>query len=435
MNQTSNALLDFISKTPTGFHAVKNISESLVSKGYTELNEASDWKLEYGGKYFTTRNLSSLIAFRIPIEKPKSFMITAAHGDSPAFKIKEHAESEAAGFYTRINTEKYGGMIYSSWLDRPLSAAGKITVLGNGTITSKIVDLKRDLFLIPSVAIHMNRHANENASYNPAIDMQPISGSISAKGGYKKLLAEVCGCSEEDILASDMFLYSRDAGKIWGINEEFISSPRLDDLQCVFASYSGFISAKESSACPVLCIYDNEEVGSTTKQGAASTFLKDTLTRITDALGGNHSDYLKSLASSFMVSADNAHAVHPNHPEYSDPSHRPIINGGIVIKHNANQRYTTDALSSAVFTEICRKAGVPVQRFTNRSDIAGGSTLGNISNTQAAVNTVDIGLPQLSMHSSYETAGALDTDYLITALTFFFGSEIISEASDSIRIQ
>ncbi len=435
MKKIIKELFDFIAHTPTAFHAVKNVSDALKAEGYTELCEAEDWNIKFGGKYFVTRNLSSVIAFRIPSAAPSGYMIVSTHGDSPSFKIKKNAESEAAGFYTRINTEKYGGMISASWLDRPLSCAGRVSYLDGDSVVSKIIDLKKPLFLIPSVAIHMNRNANENASYNPAVDMQPIAGSLAAKGKYEKLLAEACGCESSDILATDMLLYSLDEGKQWGVKDEFISAPRLDDLQCVFGALKGFISAKDTSACPVLSVFDNEEVGSETKQGAASTFLYDTLTRINEALGLKSSDYLKALSASFMVSADNAHAVHPNHPEYADVSHRPEMNKGIVIKHNANQRYTTDSVSAAIFSAICKKAGVPVQHYANRSDMVGGSTLGNISNTKVSLNTVDIGLPQLSMHSSYETAGALDIDYLIKAASEFFETELVCKSPDVITIK
>ena len=432
---TNTALLSFIASSPSAFHTVKTVIDSLTANGYTELTESADWTLVPEGKYFVTRNLSSVIAFRIPAKgKPHGFMIAVAHSDSPAFKIKEQAESETAGGYTRINVEKYGGMLCSTWLDRPLSAAGRVTLFENGKIVSRLVNLDRDLFLIPTVAIHMNRNANDGASYNPASDMQPIMGSTSVKGSYRRLLAEACGADEESILSSDMFLYPRCPGTVWGAEGEFLSAPRLDDLQCVFGALKGFLASSESKSIPVLCVCDNEEVGSSTKQGADSTFLHDTLLRITEALGGGSSDYRRVLASSFMVSADNAHAVHPNHPEYADPNHRPLINGGIVIKHNANQRYTTDSVSAAVFTAICRQANVPIQHFTNRADMAGGSTLGNISNTQVSLNTVDIGLPQLSMHSCYETAGAKDTDYLIQAMKAFFSSSLHMDADGVYRV-
>ena len=434
MNTETKELLDFISASPTCFQAVRNITDRLDGEGYTSLSEAEEWNIIPGGKYYVTRNQSSVIAFRVPEGGIKCFMISAAHSDSPSFRIKENAESDTAGFYTRINVEKYGGMICHSWIDRPLSAAGRVTYRENGAVVSKPVVLDRDLFMIPSVAIHMNRNTNENASFNPAVEMQPVSGSLRAKGAYKKLLAAACGCGEDDILSADMFLYTREAGRVWGAFDEFVSAPRLDDLQCVYGTMKGFLAAKKTDACPVFCVFDNEEVGSSTKQGAASTFLADTLQRLCDAAGCGRSGYLRALASGFMVSADNAHAVHPNHPEYADAPHRPFMNGGVVIKHNANQRYTTDSVSSAVFSEICRNAGVPVQHYANRPDIPGGSTLGSISNTKVALNTVDIGLPQLSMHSSYETAGVDDTGYLVKAMTEFFGTSVSVEGTGKLII-
>jgi len=420
----NTGLLSFIASSPSAFHTVKTVTDTLTAHGYTELLEADAWELVPGGKYYVTRNLSSVIAFTIPqSQSVNGFMIGAAHTDSPSFKIKEYAESESAG-YTRINVERYGGMLCASWFDRPLSAAGKVTVLEDNRVCSRLVDLDRDLFLIPSVAIHMNRKANDGATYNPASDMQPILGSSAVKGNFRKLLAEVVNTSEDAILGSDLFLYPRDHGTVWGIENEFVSAPRLDDLQCAFSLLQGFLAANNDTALPVLFLADNEEVGSTTKQGAASTFLSDVLTRLSDTLGLSASDYRRAIARSFMVSADNAHAVHPNHAELADPQHRPRMNGGIVIKHNAAQRYTTDAVSSAVFTALCRKAEIPVQHYTNRADMAGGSTLGNIANTQVSLNTVDIGLPQLAMHSCYETAGVKDTAYLIDAMKAFFSSSL-----------
>lgn len=434
MNTSASELLSFIASSPSAFHTVKTVGEMLTAAGYTALCEGAPFVLLPGGKYFVTRNHSSLIAFRIPKSgKLTSFMIAATHSDSPSFKIKHHAESDASG-YTRINVERYGGMLCATWLDRPLSAAGRVTLLRDGKITSRLVDLDRDLFLIPSVAIHMNRNANESATYNPATDMQPIIGTSVAKGKLSTLIAEACGAEEKDIVASDLYLYPRTEGRIWGIDNEFVSAPRLDDLQCVFAAVKGFLAADSSEITPVLMIADNEEVGSSTKQGADSTFLADTLMELNEALGGKPTDYRRAVAASFMVSADNAHAVHPNHPEYADPAHRPQINGGIVIKHNASQLYTTDAVSATIFTAICRKAEVPVQHFANRSDLRGGSTLGNISSTQVSLNTVDIGLPQLAMHSSYETAGVLDTEYLTKAMTVLFSSSLNIEADGAYRI-
>lgn len=435
MNQTAKNLLTFINASPSAFHAVKTLKERFLHEGYTELTESEDWSLLPGGRYFVTRNLSSLIAFRIPQSgKIPSLMIAAAHSDSPSFKIKPNAESDVVG-YTRVNVERYGGMLCATWLDRPLSAAGRVTLLKDGKVISRLVDLDRDLFLIPSVAIHMNRNANDGATYNAATDMQPICGTAAVKGSLNVLIAEACGASADAVVGTDLYLYPRTEGTVWGIKEEFISSPRLDDLQCVFALSEGLLAAPEGEAMPVLAICDNEEVGSSTKQGADSTFLSDVLLRVCEALSLTPTDYRRALAASLMVSADNAHAVHPNHPEYADPAHRPMMNEGIVVKHNAAQLYTTDAVSEALFTALCRKAKVPLQHFANRSDLRGGSTLGNISNTQVSLNTVDIGLPQLAMHSAYETAGVRDTEYLIKAASVLFSSAIVRNADGEYEVK
>ncbi len=421
----SECLLDFISRSPTAFHAAASICARLTEAGYVPLPEGEAWRLAPGGRYFVTRNQSSVIAFRLPQADAASFMMVAAHSDSPCFKLKENAESEAAGFYTRLNTERYGGMLMATWMDRPLSVAGRLVVRENGRIVSRLTDAGRTVAMIPNVAIHMMRGANDNMSYNANVDLFPIVGGKDAKGVLRRLLADEAGVEEADILAADLLLYSREPGYVWGVRDEFVSSPRLDDLQCAFSALEGFLAAGDSAAIPLLAVLDNEEVGSHTKQGAASTFLPDVLSRICEARGA---DRRQAAAASFLVSADNAHAVHPNHPELSDAHHRPRLNGGVVIKHNASQKYTTDAVSEAIFASVCGAAGVPVQYFANRSDMAGGSTLGNIANTQFSLNTVDIGLAQLAMHSAFETAGAEDTAYMIRALTRFYSSSLAAEA-------
>ena len=402
-------LIDFLHHSPSSFHAVETVTRRLEAEGYIALPESTSWTVFPGGKYYVTRNQSSVIAFTVPATLARGFMICASHSDSPTFKIKANPEGESAGMYVRLNTERYGGMLCSTWLDRPLSVAGRVVAKQDGKIVSRTVCVDRDLLLIPNVAIHMMRGANDNMSYNANVDMFPLMGSTAVKGSFMKIVADEAGVKEEDIIASDLYLYNRTPASVWGADNEFISAPRLDDLQCSFASI------------PVLAILDNEEVGSQTKQGAASTFLYDVLARVCNAL---EMEYIPSISHSFLVSADNAHAVHPNHPEFADAHHRPKMNGGVVIKHNANQRYTTDAVSQAIFASICEAAGVPVQYFANRSDMAGGSTLGNIATTQVSLNAVDIGLAQLAMHSSYETAGAKDTEYLITALSRFYSSAL-----------
>ena len=289
-------------------------------------------------------------------------------------------------------------------------------------IVSKLVNVDRDLVMLPSLAIHMNREANEGYQYNAQTDMLPLFGDETSKDKFFDMIAENAGVKKDDILGHDLFLYNRVKPTYWGANDEYLASSRLDDQECVYTTFEGFMNSKDSDNVPVHCVFDNEEVGSGTKQGAASTFLKDTLTRINECLGRTNEQYFTAVAQSFMISADNAHAIHPNNLDKADPVNRPVMNKGIVIKYNANQRYTTDAVSAATFKLMCEKAGVPYQSFTNRSDMPGGSTLGNISTTQVAVNTVDIGLAQLAMHSPYETAGSKDPEYLAAVSQVFYES-------------
>lgn len=418
--ETAEQLLAFIEKSPSCFHAIKNMKDILLAEGFAQLREEHKWEIVNGGKYFVTRNDSSIVAFTIPETGALGYRIMASHSDSPTFKIKENPEMEVDKKYVKLNVERYGGMLCAPWFDRPLSVAGRVIVKEGDAFVTKFVDVDRDLLMIPNLAIHMNREVNDGYKYNAQVDMLPLYGDISSKDTFMKSIAEAAGVKEEDILGHDIFLYNRVKGSIWGANEEFVSSSRLDDLQCAFSSLQGFLKGEKKEYAAVHCVLDNEEVGSGTKQGAASTFLYDTLVRINECLGLSYEEYLRALAKSFMLSADNAHAVHPNHKEVADPVNRPYMNEGIVIKHSANQKYCTDGVSAAVFKDLCREAGVPFQTFTNRSDMLGGSTLGNISNTKVALNAVDIGLPQLAMHSPYETAGVKDTYYLIQAAEKFF---------------
>lgn len=418
--ETTKELLDFIKKSPTAFQAVEEMKKRLTANGFEELSERNHWKLVPGGKYLVTRNHSALIAFTIPKEEAWAFHIIASHSDSPSFKIKENPEIKVDGSYVKLNVEKYGGMLMAPWFDRPLSVAGRVMVRKDGSLEERLVDMDRDLVMIPNLAIHMNREANNGVAYNPQKDLLPLFAAENTDRSLLELIAEKIGVSKEDIISHDLFLYNRMPGTIWGADNEFVSSARLDDLQCAFSSMEGIIKAEHRNSIAVHCVMDNEEVGSGTKQGAASTFLKDTLLRINTGLGRTYEEYLMTLAGSFMISADNAHALHPNYADKTDPVNHPVLNKGIVIKYNANQKYCTDAVSAAEFKELCAKAGVPCQTFVNRSDIAGGSTLGNISNTQVPMNTVDIGLPQLAMHSPYETAGVKDTEYLVRVAAEFF---------------
>ena len=418
--ETTEKLLDFIEKSPTAFQAVDEMQKRLTENGFEVLSEKECWKLIPGGKYLVTRNNSALIAFCIPEKESRVFHIMASHSDSPSFKIKENPEIKVDNSYVKLNVEKYGGMLMAPWFDRPLSVAGRVIIRRNGGLKEKLINIKRDLVMIPNLAIHMNREANNGVSYNPQKDLLPLFAAGNTDRTLLEIIAEQTGVKKEDIISHDLFLYNRMPGTIWGADKEFVSSARLDDLQCAFASMEGLLRAQNHESIAVHCVMDNEEVGSGTKQGAASTFLKDTLLRINMGLGRTYEEYLMTLAGSFMVSADNAHALHPNYTDKTDPTNHPVLNKGIVIKFNANQKYCTDAVSAAIFKELCTKAGVPYQTFVNRSDIAGGSTLGNISNTQVPMNTVDIGLPQLAMHSPYETAGVKDTEYLVRAAEELF---------------
>ena len=419
-----SALLDFIQRSPSEYHVIDNISAALNGAGYVMLPARERWKLVPGGKYYTLRGGSSLIAFRIPERgEAGGFRLTAAHSDSPSFRIKANAEKRD-GRYLRISTEPYGGMIMSSWLDRPLSVAGRVLVRTPEGLTVRLVNLDRDLLVIPSVAIHMDRSVNDGKKFAANIDTIPLFGTPEAAGALAKEIAAAAQAREEDVVDGDLFVYCRTRGCRFGANDAFILSPKLDDLSCVWSCMRGFLDADDApSGCiPVCCTFHNEEVGSVTKQGAGSTFLCDTLRRISFALGGGEERYQTMLAGSFFVSADNAHAIHPNHPEYADGENAPVLNGGVVIKYNAAQRYATDGVSAAVFRELCRDAGVPVQVFANRSDLRGGSTLGSIAGTHMPVPTVDVGMPQLAMHSAVETAGAKDVAYFTDAMRAYFSA-------------
>ncbi len=416
----NSKLFEYIRKSPTPYHACKTAADMLIAAGYTELYEGERWDITVGGKYFTRRNGSSIIAFRAPNASVGGFMITASHSDSPCFKIKENA-TLSDGAYTRLSSESYGGSIYSSWLDRPLSVAGRVVAKSEKGIQIKLVDTVEPCAIIPNVAIHMNRQINSGYAYNAAVDLVPLFDVADTKESFKQMIARLADVAEDDIISTDLYLYNGQSGAEMG---GLICSPRLDDLQCAFATLCGFIEADKSSSTPVWAMFDNEEVGSSTKQGAASTFLCDVLERIAAALGADGEEYKVAVANGLMLSCDNAHAIHPNHPEYSDKNHTSKLNGGIVIKYNANQKYTTDAISAGLLKLICERADVPVQTYANRADMPGGSTLGNISTAQVSINTVDIGLAQLAMHSSYETAGACDTEYMARAVKKFYSSAV-----------
>ncbi|MFR7589876.1 MAG: M18 family aminopeptidase [Longibaculum sp.] len=434
--EISKELVSFIQKSPTAFHAVEQMKNLLKENGYEELLEGRKWHIEPGHRYFVTRNNSSLIALNLGTQLDNySFNVAASHSDSPTFKLKENAELEIKGKYTQLNTEGYGGMLCATWFDRPLSIAGRVLVKEGDSYLTRLLKIDRDLVLIPNVAIHMNRAVNDGFAYNKQVDLLPLFGGSETKAGdLKALIAKELNVKEEDICGQDLYLYNRMCPSIWGAHEEFISSPQLDDLQCAYTSLQGFLKGSNDQSINVFACFDNEEVGSGTKQGAASTFLYDVLHRINNALGKDDEDYYRALAASFMLSADNAHAVHPNHPEKTDVNNCVYMNEGVVIKSHAGQKYTSDGVSIAIFKGICEKAGVPVQFFANRSDAVGGSTLGNIAMAQVSMNSVDIGLPQLAMHSSYETAGIKDTYYMIQVMEEFFNSHIEETSAHELKV-
>ncbi len=423
MNQTAD-LLNFLNTSPSCYHAAANTAAALEKAGFTRLWESQAWDVAPGGGYYVLRGDASLIAFRVPRETFFSFRIAAAHSDSPSFKIRETAEVPSAGNCLRLSVEPYGGMIQRSWLDRPLSVAGRVMVRRDGRIVSRRVNVDRDLLVMPSLAIHMDREVNKGAALKPNVDLLPLFAEGKEPGGFRSLIAKTAGAAEADLLAWDLYLYPRTPAVLTGLDQEFLAGPRLDDLLCVYGCLQGFLAAKESGSMPVLAVFHNEEVGSGTRQGADSTFLTDTLERLSDKLGYYGELYRKMVANSFLVSADNAHAIHPAHPEYADGQEAPVLNKGLVVKYSAAQRYTTDALSDAVFREICAGVGVPVQRYSNRADLPGGSTLGNISTAHLSVHSVDIGLPQLAMHAAYEVAGAKDMEYLIQAMEAYFSRRL-----------
>ena len=418
------ALKDFLDSSCSLYHAVAYLEETLKEAGYTCLCEGEVWQLTAGGRYYLTRGGSSVIAFRVPDTQPRGFLFTSAHCDRPTFQVKENGE--LTGKYTRLATEKYGGMIMSTWMDRPLSVAGRVIVETENGVQSKLLNIDKDLLLIPNVAIHMNRKVNEGIAFNPAVDTLPLTGTESTK-----VWQQIKQAAGGKILGHDLYLYLREEAKIWGAEEEFISAQGLDDLLCVWGNTQGFLHATDSEDIPVLCVFDSEEVGSCSVQGAASQMLASVVNRICKALG---QDMDTMLANSFMISGDNAHALHPNHPEFADAANAPVLGGGIVLKFNANLRYVTTGLAAAVVRQVCQKANVPVQIYYNRADIAGGSTLGSISLGNVSVPSADIGVPQLAMHSIYETAAVADCLYLQQAVRAYYSSTLRVNPDGSLEL-
>lgn len=415
MSDQLQALRAFLDSAHSFYHSTANLAAQLDEAGYTRLSESADWDLKAGGKYYINRGGSSILAFRVPAS-PVGYMMSATHIDHPTFRLK--VNGDLIGTYTRVAIEKYGGMILAPWLDRPLSIAGQAMVETENGLETRLVDIDRDLALIPNVAIHMNRNINENNNLNMAVDMIPLLGGAAGEGKLEKELIQAAGGK---IMGADLYFYVRQRSSVWGLDNEFISAPGLDNLLCVWGCQQGFLKSGGSDSIPVMAVFDSEETGSNSRQGADSTMLATILARISRCLGLDHD---RMLANSMLVSADMAHALHPNHPELADPANAPVMNGGVVMKFNASKNYVTTGLSAALFRKICAKADVPLQTFHNRADIKGGSTLGYISMNHVSVPSVDIGLAQLAMHSSYETAGVKDPFYLEQAMTTFFGTSL-----------
>lgn len=419
MNKEKNFakdLIQFIDGSPSAFHATKNAEEKLKNSGFKYLDLKESWKLEKGGKFYTVKNDSAIVAFEIgsgEIEE-EGFKLVGAHTDAPTFKIKPNPEMLVEEKYLKLNTEVYGGPILNTWYDRPLSIAGRVSVKGEDVFTPKnlLVDMEDPITIIPNLAIHMNREVNKGVETNPQKDTLPLISTIEEEfekdNFLLELVAEKLGIGIEEILDFELFLYGTEKGSLVGLNEEFVSIGKLDDLAMVHAGLNSLIDSGSGKATKVLVLFDNEEVGSRTKQGAASPMLKTILERIVLAMGKGREEFYRSLSHSFIISADQAHALHPNYTDMHDLTSRPVLNSGPAIKMAANQAYTTDSYSSSVYKSICDSAGVPVQEFVNRSDKKGGSTIGPISSSQLDIPSVDIGNPILSMHSIKELGGVLD---------------------------
>ena len=444
--EAARGLCDFVAESPSAFHTVAACERRLAEAGFVPLREGDAWDVEPGGNYYVTRNNSSIVAFRVganvlggataaDLAAGYHFQLLAAHSDSPAFKVKASPELSGPEGYLRLDVEAYGGMIDHTWFDRPLSVAGRALVRDGARVESRLVAPDRDIAVIPSLAIHLDHSVNESFSPNRQVDLCPVmsAGALSA-GAFDRMVAREAGCEPDALLARDLFLVNRQRPVVWGEASEFVSAPRLDDLMCAYVALRALVASDNDRSVSVVAIFDNEEVGSNTKQGAMSTFLRDVLMRTNAALGKTDEDYLRAVAGSMLVSCDNAHACHPNHAEKHDEANRCWLNRGLVIKEAANQHYCTDAFSRAALVAVLDDAGVPYQAFANRSDMAGGGTLGNLSNTQVSLHGVDVGLPQLAMHSSFETAGARDVELGIRALSAFYARDLRITGADFVTL-
>lgn len=426
--QLALELIDFLYDSPSAFHGVNTVKNLLDKNGFTEVREADKWNLKSEGKYYVIKNDSALIAFVVGDEKidEAGFRLIGAHTDVPGFRIKPNPQMTTENKYVKLNTEVYGGPILHTWYDRPLAIAGKVAIRGASPLKpiTKLVNINKPLLVIPSLAIHMNREVNEGYKINRQVDTLPLLGLINdslEKEDYLiKLLSEELNVNKEDIIHFDLGLYEYERGSLIGMNEELISSGRFDDMWMVFAGVKALVDSKKNPATKVMICIDNEEIGSETAQGADSTLLSNILERITLAVGLDREGYYRALANSIMISSDLAHAVHPNLTDKHDPTNRPVLEGGPVLKIAASGSYSTDSFNGAVFAEVCKSAGVPFQKFVNRSDVRGGSTIGPMTSANLTIPVIDMGAPVLGMHSIRELASVKDNYYTIKAFTEFF---------------
>ena len=434
--ERARGLAAFVESCPSMFHTVRTLRTRLDAAGFTYLPEGEPWHAAPGSWCYTVRNNSSLVAFKVgSLLDDYHFQVAASHTDSPTFKVK--AEGELAGPVDtlRLNVEVYGGAVDYTWFDRPLGLAGRVMVRDGARMESRLYESAGEVAIIPSMPPHIQRDINQAFGPNRQVDLCPVvSAGLLGKGSLDERFARELGVDARDILARDLFLVNTQKPSVWGWENEFVSAPKLDDLACVYTSLEAFLAADNSHDVSVLACFDNEEVGSNTKQGAMSTFFADALARLNGALGHSPEDLRCALAKSMLVSCDNAHAVNPNHPERYDEGNRVALNRGIVVKEAANQKYCTDAFSRAAFLAVCDDAGVPYQTFANRSDMPGGSTLGNLSNIQASMHGVDVGIAQFAMHSSFETMGTRDVANAIRALAAFFEADIAIDGADGATI-
>ena len=426
--ELAKELVSFINSSPTAYHAAKTVEDYYKSEGYTELFEKDKWNIQKGGKYYISKNQSAIIAFEVGegnIEE-EGFRLIGAHTDSPGFRIKPYAEMIAENNYVKLNTEVYGGPILSTWFDRPLSIAGRVIVKGQSLVKPevKLVNINKPILIIPNIAIHMNRSVNEGYAINKQKDTLPLLGFVNnelEKNDYLiNLISENINVDKENILDFDLFLYETEKGCLMGEYEELISAGRLDDLWMIFCGMKAIVESSDNKATKVMICIDNEEIGSLTAQGARSSFIKNILERITISLGKTKEDFYRALSNSVMISADLAHAVHPNLGEKHDPTNRPLLGKGPVIKLAASGSYSTDAYSSAIYKNICNEANVPYQTFVNRSDVRGGTTIGPMMSADLSIPVIDMGAPLIGMHSIRELATVKDNMYTIESFIKFY---------------